>query len=88
MLKVRPMKKGLLSDFDLAFGDDRGSIKKPKVDHPPPKRIPYAPPDPCDIEWAVNGGNYQLDDLRKLRDLVAEKMKTQAASSQLVPVSG
>ena len=55
---------------------------------PPPKRIPHAPPDPSDIEWAVNGGTYQLDDFRKLRDLVDEKMKTQAASSQLVPVSG
>ena len=39
------------------------------------KRIPHAPPDPSDIERAVNGGNYQLEDLRKLRDLVDEKMK-------------
>ena len=82
------MKKGAISDFDLAFGDDRGSIKKPKVDHPPLKRIPLAPPNPRDVECAVNGGNYELDDLRKLRDLVDERLKTQASSSQLVPVSG
>ena len=81
-------EEGAISDFDLAFGDDRGSIKKPKVDHPPQKRIPLAPPNPRDIESAVNGGNYQLEDLRKLRDLVDEKMKTQASSSQLVPLSG
>ena len=79
---------GAISDFDLAFGDDRGSVKKPKVDHPSLKRIPHAPPNPCDIEFAVNGGNYELDDLRKLRDLVEEKLKTQASSSQIVPVSG
>ena len=60
-------EEGTISDFDLAFGDDRGSIKKPKVDHPPQVRIPLAPPNPRDIECAVNGGNYQLEDLRKLR---------------------
>ena len=81
-------EEGAFSDFDLAFGDDRGSIKKPKVDHPPSKRIPHAPPNPRDIEFVVNGGNYELDDLRKLRDLVDERLKTQASSSQLVPVSG
>ena len=79
---------GAISDFDLAFGDDRGSVKKPKVDHLPLKRIPHAPPNPRDIEFAVNGGNYELDDLRKLRDLVEEKSQTQASSSQIVPVSG
>ena len=55
-------EEGAISDFDLAFGDDRGSNKKPKVDHPTQVRIPLAPPNPCDIECAVNGGNYQLDD--------------------------
>ena len=54
----------------------------------PSKRIPHSPPNPRDIEFAVNGGNYELDDLRKLRDLVDERLKTQASSSQLVPVSG
>ena len=81
-------EEGAISDFDLAFGDDRGSIKKPQVDHPPSKRIPHAPPNPRDIEFAVNRRNYELDDLRKLRDLVDERLKTQASSSQLVPVSG
>ena len=81
-------EEGAISDFDLAFGDDRGSNKKPKVDHPPQVRIPLAPPNPRDIESAVNGGNYQLEDLRKLRDLVDEEMKTQASSSQIVPLTG
>ena len=75
-------EEGAISDFDLALGE------KPKVDHPSQKRIPLAPPNPRDIECAVNGGNYQLEDLRKLRDLVDEKMKTQVSSSQLVPLSG
>ena len=82
---LRLNEEGAFSDFDLAFGDDRGSIKKPKVDHPPPKRIPLAPPNPRDIECAVNGSTYEFDDLRKLRDLVDERL---ASSSQLVPVSG
>ena len=80
--------EGAISDFDLAFGDDRGSVKKPKVDHPSLKRIPHAPPNPRDIEFAVNGGDYEVDDLRKLRDLVEEKLKTQASSSQIVPLTG
>ena len=80
--------EGAISDFDLAFGDDRGSIKKPKVDHPSSKQIPHAPPNPRDIEFAVNGGNYEVDDLRKLRDLVEEKLRTQASSSQIVPLTG
>ena len=58
------------------------------MDHPPTIWIPLAPPNPRDIECAVNGGKYELDDLRKLRDLVDERLKTQASSSQLVPVSG
>ena len=81
-------QEGTISDFDLAFGDDRGSNKKPKVDHPPQVRIPLAPPNPRDIESAVNGSNYQLEDLRKLRDLVDEKLRTQASSSQIVPLTG
>ena len=60
-------EKGAISDFDFAFGDDRSSIKKPQVDHPPQVRIPLAPPNPRDIECAVNGGNPQLENLRKLR---------------------
>ena len=39
-------EEGAISDFDLAFGDDRGSNKKPKVDHPTQVRIPLAPPEP------------------------------------------
>ena len=62
--------------------------KKPKVEHPPLQRIPLAPPNPRDVESAVNGGNYDLDDLRELRDLPEEKVRTQAASRQSTPVSG
>ena len=69
---VSPVPTPQQSDAESA-GNEEGAI---------------APPNPSDIEWVVNGGNYELDDLRKLRDLVDEKMKAQASSSQLTPVSG
>ena len=77
-----------ISDLDLAFGNDSGPNKKPKVEHPPLQRIPLAPPNPRDVESVVNGGNYDVDDLRELRDLLEEKVITQAASRQSTPVSG
>ena len=85
-----------ISDIDLAFGDDRGSVKRTKAapppsDDPPPDRvIPKGPPRPYDIECAVNGGNYETEDLRKLRDLLDERMRKQeqAVSIQSTPICG
>ena len=85
-----------ISDIDLAFGDDRGSVKRTKAapppcgDPPPDRDFPKGPPRPYDIECAVNGGNYETEDLRKLRDLLDDRMRKQerAVSIQSTPICG
>ena len=81
--------EAFISDIDLAFGNDRGSGKKKhKAEHPPARRVPLAPPNPSDIKRAVHGGNDDLDDLRKLRDLLEERMRTQAVAIKSTPATG